>query len=258
MEQTQAYDDKLVALLEALWGEGFLSPGGTDEVALVLSGLALGGKRILDIGCGTGGCARFIAEQYSPREIVGIDVEVTVVARATELAAAAGLGDVATFVAVTPGPLPFADATFDIVFSKDSLLHIADKRALAEEIHRVLRPGGVFAASDWMAGSDGPGSAALQRYEELEGLGFGLASPDTYFAALRAAGFGHVTYLDRTEWLRDRTHGELAQLRGPLHQRLLGEVGAEFLHHEIEVWEALSAVLDTAELGAGHWRALKR
>ncbi len=257
MEQTQAYDDKLVALLEALWGDGFLSPGGTDEVALVLSGLDLRGTAILDIGCGTGGCARFIAEQHSPRRIVGIDVEAAVVERATKLAVAAGVSDIASFVAVEPGPFPFGDATFDVVFSKDSLLHIADKRALAEEIHRVLGPGGVFAAGDWMAGSDGPSSPALQRYEELEGLGFGLASPDTYFAALRGAGFGNITYVDRTAWLRYRTHGELAELRGPLHQRLLREVGADFLAHEIEVWEALCAVLDTAELVAGHWRAVK-
>ena len=49
-----------------------------------------------------------------------------------------------------PGPLPFADASFDIVFSKDALLHVPDKDALFAEIFRVLKPGGVFAASDWM------------------------------------------------------------------------------------------------------------
>jgi ubiquinone/menaquinone biosynthesis C-methylase UbiE len=257
VEQTQDYDDKLVALLEALWGEGFLSPGGTGEVALVLSGIDLTGLRVLDIGCGTGGCARYIAQQFAPAEVVGVDVEPGVVERATQLAAEAGLADVTRFVSIEPGPLPFADGSFDVVFSKDSIVHIADKHALAAEVHRVLRPGGVFAASDWMAGSDAPMSEALHRYVELEGLGFGLASPDVYFAALRAAGFRDVAYRDRTAWLCERTHRELDQLRGELHERLLGEVGAEFLSHEIDVWVALCAVLDTAEMGAGHWRATR-
>ncbi|MDO8361404.1 MAG: methyltransferase domain-containing protein [Actinomycetota bacterium] len=255
MAQTQEYDDKLVAVLEALWGDGYLSPGGNDETALVLQGVELHGQRVLDIGCGTGGCALFIAERFHPVEVVGLDVEPGVVATATANAVAAGVADVVSFTAVLPGPLPFDDGRFDVVFSKDSIVHIADKHALAREIFRVLAPGGVFAASDWMAGSDEPPSPAMQRYEELEGLGFGLASPDRYFAALRAAGFERVEYVDRTPWLRDRTHHELQQLDGPLRAVLEAAVGLEFLEHEVDVWRALCAVLDTAELGAGHWRA---
>ena len=162
-----------------------------------------------------------------------------------------------SFVAVEPGPLPFADSRFDVVFSKDAIVHIPDKHTLAQEIFRVLAPGGVFAASDWMAGSDGPRSAAMQHYEQVEGLGFGLASPDRYFAALRAAGFERISYRDRTHWLRERTHRELVQLAGPLRPSLEASVGKEFLDHEVQVWQALCAVLDTAELGAGHWRARK-
>lgn len=258
MDQTQDYDDKLVTVLEALWGDGYLSPGGDDETALVLDGLDLAGARILDIGCGTGGCSLFIAGRYEPAEVVGIDVEPGVVAKATANAEAAGLSHRVTFVAVEPGPLSFPDGSFDVVFSKDSIVHIADKHALALEIHRVLRSGGVFAASDWMAGSDGLRSAAMQHYEQVEGLGFGLASPDRYFAALRAAGFERISYRDRTHWLRERTHRELVQLAGPLRPSLEASVGKEFLDHEVQVWQALCAVLDTAELGAGHWRARKR
>ena len=252
VEQTQDYDAKLVALLEALWGDGYLSPGGDAETALVLAGLDLAGRRVLDIGSGTGGCAVFIAGQYGTSEVVGIDVEPDVVAKAS-LSAPDGV----TFRAVQPGPLPFEDASFDVVFSKDSIVHIPDKHALAVEIHRVLRPGGVFAASDWMAGSDAPPSAALRRYEELEGLGFGLASPDTYFAALRAAGFEQVSYLDRTSWLATKTERELTELDGPLRADLERRVGKDFVDHEVEVWEALNAVLATGEMGAGHWRAHK-
>lgn len=256
-EQTQAYDQKLVTLLETLWGKGYLSPGGDAETRLVLAGLDLAGAKVLDIGCGTGGCAFFIAEAFKPALVIGVDVEPGVVAAASKQAEARGLAGKVRFEAVRPGPLPFADQSFDLVFSKDAIIHIDDKHAIAREIHRVLKPGGVFAASDWMAGADTQPSPALHRYLELEGLGFGLGSPDRYFAALRAAGFERVSYRDRTAWYRDLTHEELASLSGRLYATLEQCVGKEFLDHEIEVWRALAAVLDTAELGPGHWRAEK-
>jgi hypothetical protein len=55
----------------------------------------------------------------------------------------------------------------------------------------------------------------LLAYEALEGLGFGLASPDVYFAALRAAGFEGITYVDRTLGLPAKTRAELDALDGP-------------------------------------------
>jgi SAM-dependent methyltransferase len=257
VEQTQEYDDKLVMLLEALWGDGYLSPGGDDETALVLEGLDLTGLRVLDIGSGTGGCAFFIHQRFAPAAVIGVDVEAGLVDKANADAAARGVAGTVHFVAVEPGPLPFDDGTFDVVFSKDSIVHIADKHSLAAEIHRVLAPGGVFACSDWMKGDDTPKSAELLAYEELEGLGFGLASPDVYFAALRAAGFQRVTYVDRTPWLAAKTRSELDELDGPLRPQLEAELGPDFLEHELDVWRALSVVTASRELGAGHFRAVR-
>lgn len=256
-EPTQTYDQKLVTLLETLWGQGYMSPGGDAETALVLDGLSLAGQEVLDIGCGVGGSAFYIARRHGPARIVGIDVEPGVIAKASEQARRDGLADRVLFETVTPGPLPFADQSFDVVFSKDAIVHIDDKHGIAREIYRVLRPGGVFAASDWMAGSDDPPSPQLLRYIELEGLGFGLGSPNRYFAALRAAGFERIAYRDRTAWYRDLTHKEVAALSGPLYAGLERSVGKDFLDHEIFVWRALAQVLDSGELGPGHWQAHK-
>jgi phosphoethanolamine N-methyltransferase len=255
-EQTQAYDEQLVTLLEALWGEGYLSPGGDAETGRVLEGLELQGKRVLDIGCGTGGATLFIAERFGA-EVLGVDVEAGVVEKATIAAAGRGMSEKARFQTIQPGPLPFSDAGFDVVFSKDAIIHIEDKHWIAAEIFRILKPGGMFAASDWMRGEDGPMSDRLRHYIEAEGLGFGAASPDRYFAALRSAGFETVSYRDRTAWYRDETLKEIAALDGPLRASLTAKVGRDFLEHELDVWRALAAVLQSGEFGPGHWRAVK-
>ena len=48
------YDEKIIAFLEDLWGDGFLSPGGAEEVRRVLDGVTISDKSVIDIGCGSG------------------------------------------------------------------------------------------------------------------------------------------------------------------------------------------------------------
>jgi phosphoethanolamine N-methyltransferase len=255
MEQTQEYDDALVTLLELVWGEGYMSPGGPDEIRMIVEGVDLAGKAVLDLGCGTGGITRFLAESWRPARIVGIDVDAGLIARASKGAAAAGLGGSVTFRTVRPGPLPFADGSFDVVFSKDAMVHIEDKEALFADIFRVLRPGGWVAASDWMSATDGPFSAAMAYYLQAEGLGFGMASPARYRTAMAAAGFRDIRLTDRNAWYRPLAHREHDALAGPLYETLVARVGKDFVDHEIEVWRALTVVVDSGELRPGHLRA---
>ncbi len=144
------YSKAFVAALQFMWGEGFLSPGGPEEVAALLQGEDLRGRRVLDIGSGVGGVDALLVTRHGADEVVGTDVEFALVAEATARVAAKGLSHRICFVAVDPGPLPFADECFDLVLSKDSMVHIADKSALYREVLRVLKPGCPFVASDWL------------------------------------------------------------------------------------------------------------
>ncbi len=95
------------------------------------------GKSILDIGCGSGGITLHLVERHGADHATGFDVELPVVEAARLRASKRGLSDRATFVHAPPGDLPFYDQTFDMVFSKDALLHVPDKDALFAEIFRV-------------------------------------------------------------------------------------------------------------------------
>ena len=249
----QEYDDDMTALLTAVWGEGFMSPGGNAEVERIVAGLDLTGTRVLDIGCGIGGADVHLAT-LGPARVVGIDIEPDLIHKCEVLARKRGLDGMCTFRTVEPGPLPFADTTFDVVFSKDSIIHVPDKSALAHDVYRVLKPGGWFAASDWLCGYADQPSPEMQAYVEAEGLDFELADAATYEAALLDAGFRDVVVDDRNAWYREEARRERDALAGALYDALSSAVGREFLEHEIDVWNKMIVALDQGQLRPTHLR----
>ena len=158
------YGPKQLNLLEVVWGEGFLSPGGTEEIDEIVKNTNLEGKSILDIGCGCGGAAFHLIKKYKAKSVEGIDPERLVIETAHKLAKKNNLSELATFKQIKPGPLKYADGSFDVVFSKEAFLHIPDKKALLENVHRILKPGGLIIVSDWMRMDDNPPSKQMQDY----------------------------------------------------------------------------------------------
>lgn len=251
------YDDTAIRFLEALWGDGWLSPGGPDEVDRVLDGVHVAGRSVLDIGCGAGGVTLHILRKHDAGHVTGFDVEEPVIRHAVDRAAMMGETSRASFVQAPPGELPFADASFDIIFSKDALLHVPDKDALFADIFRVLKPGGVFAASDWLISHDGEPSQDMRNYVAAEGLSFSMASPARYRRAMEQAGFADVAIVDRNPWYREVARGELERLKGPMFQRAANAVGEEYVRKNIRTWEAMQKVLDSGEHRPTHLRGFK-
>jgi len=188
--QAGEYDQELQALLQLVWGDGFLSPGGADEIRRLLEGVDLRGRRVLDIGCGLGAIDVLLVREHGAGSVMGVDLEPELVRLARERAAAAGLSKRIDAQVVEVGPLSFPDGGFDVVFSKDSLVQIPDKRAIFAEAARVLRPGGLLVMSDWLRGGEGPYSAELLEFFRLWGpLAGGCRLDVDVPALLTAAGF---------------------------------------------------------------------
>ncbi|MDB6084840.1 MAG: Phosphoethanolamine N-methyltransferase, partial [Gammaproteobacteria bacterium] len=191
------YDEGMLALLQIIWGDGFLSPGGAAELARVLEGSDITGCHVLDIGCGLGAIDELLVTQYGASSVVGIDIDPALLEGLRARIERAGLASRIYGVEVKPGPLPFAAESFDVVFSKDSLVQIPDKAAIFGEVRRVLRPGGRFLASDWLRGGTGDYSPQMMEYFRLEGIAYNMASLEESAAALRDAGFVDVEIRDR-------------------------------------------------------------
>lgn len=251
------YPPRMITMLEAVWGEGFMSPGGAAEVARVIGNHDLTGRTVLDIGCGAGGIDIALVRHHGAGYVVGIDVEDSVLDRARALIDAADLAGRIGVVKVAPGPLPFPPAAFDVVFSKDSIVHIPDKHVLMAEVFRVLRPGGWFIASDWLIGSEGGPSPEMAAYIAAEGLDFGMASPARYADAMSSAGFVAISTVSRNPWYREQARGELARLQGAEGQAVAAVVGADFVQENIGIWSRMIPVLDSGEHCPTHLMAQK-
>ena len=246
-----------ILFLEEMWGDGFLSPGGPEEVQRLLSGLDVAGRTVVDIGSGAGGITVLLADRYGAARVIGLDVEATVVAHARAKAKRAGLQERVEIRKVEPGPMPLPDAGVDIVFSKDSIVHIPDKEALAADAFRVLKSGGWFVASDWLISHDGEPSPEMAHYLAKEDLDFGMASPARYRRTLEEAGFVDVSLSNRNPWYRTVAREELARLEGAGRDAFLTVMDEAALNAQVETWRAMVIVLDSGEHCPHHFRGRK-
>lgn len=246
------YDDELVDLLEMVWGDGFLAPGGADSVRRCVAEVDLNGAEVLDIGCGVGGADLVLAGLGA--RVTGIDVEAGLIDRARQRAERAG-AEIA-YRKVEPGALPFGHASFDHVFTHAAIIHVPDKLAMFAEIHRVLRPGGWLLAYDWLRGTQ-PFSADMYRWFELEGLTYAMDHLDNYVAMLTSVGFEEVTGTDVTSEYRSTAHEEFQRMLGQDHARMTTLLGPKRRDHFIEDWRMLTVVLDNGELRPAYVRARK-
>ncbi len=118
------YNDAVIASIEMVCGEGFMSPGGDRSVARIVQGLDISGKRILEVGCGLGGVLVALVRNHDAGFVHGMDLETSVLAQAKKRILAAGLESKIRLQQVVPGPFPVDDDSFDFVVCKEMLCHI--------------------------------------------------------------------------------------------------------------------------------------
>ena len=163
------------------------------ELAAELSLAA--GARVLDVGCGLGGPARFLAAACGAR-VTGIDLSQPFVDVAQMLARRTGLEAAVTFRQADALDLPFADGSFDRAWTQHVAMNIADRGRFYGEIRRVLAPGGLLAIYDIVAGPSAPLIFPVP-WADRPAISH-LLTAEAMRAALDRAGFQEVSWTDPT------------------------------------------------------------
>ena len=179
-----------LAPLDQFHGRGVVA---TEELVALLKPQAV--ERLLDIGSGIGGPARWIAAKFGCR-VTGVDLTPEFCAAADALNAVTGLADRVTFLNGSALDLPVPDGAFDAAYSQNVIMNIADKRRFYREAFRALRAGGRLALSNLCAGAKGDPYYPVP-WATTAKTSF-LATQDEMRADLAASGFEIAHFEDTT------------------------------------------------------------
>ncbi|MEL7783933.1 methyltransferase domain-containing protein [Citromicrobium bathyomarinum] len=171
-----------------------------DRMAATVGDLS--GKKVLDIGAGYGGGARRIASEHGAGHVTCLNIAPAENARNRKLTAEQGLEDRVSVVEGSFDDLPFEDASFDVVWSQDAILHAPDRGAVLSEVARVLKPGGDFIFTDPMQADGIEDTASLKPIYDRIHLA-NLASFGFYRDALKERGMDEVRIDDLSPQLRN-------------------------------------------------------
>jgi SAM-dependent methyltransferase len=174
----------------------FHSGGRNATVRLAQLAQINGSERVLDVGCGIGGPSRYLASKFGC-QVTGLDLTAEFVALAGMLAQRTRLADKVTYRQGDALDMPFADASFDLVWSQNAAMNIADRDRLYGEMRRVLTPAGRLALQEMAAGPGGEPFYPTP-WAGDKSISF-LSTPEATRAALERIGFRVVAWQDTTE-----------------------------------------------------------
>jgi ubiquinone/menaquinone biosynthesis C-methylase UbiE len=147
------------------------------------------GDRLLDIGCGLGGPARYFAKRFDCT-VSGIDITGPFVEAANRLTALVGLDDRVSVEQGDGQHLPYGEAVFDGAYSQHVTMNVSNRTRFFAEAWRVLRPGAFFALTEHGLGPAGEPRHPVPWSED--GTGEWLATPAETHGLLAAAGFVEI------------------------------------------------------------------
>jgi SAM-dependent methyltransferase len=133
----------------------------------VARGAPLAGREVLEVGCGRGGGAHYLARAFDPRRVVAVDLSPRAVALCRRRFSHPRLW----FEVGDAERLPFSDGSFDVVLNVESSHCYGRFEAFLREVQRVLRPGGHFLYADFRPREEVPGWRSA-----LTAAGFALGS----------------------------------------------------------------------------------
>jgi len=207
----QQYSTNGVLRYEKIFGPGFVSTGGLDTTKEFVESLNLKSDQVvLDVGCGIGGGDIYMAKTYGCA-VVGVDLSTNMVSIAYErlmgitasnLKVSFEIGDIMHH--------EFEPNSFDVIYSRDTILHITDKMTLFSRLYNWLKPGGQLFISDYTCA---PKNEWSKEYEEyVSQRRYTLLTVQEYGKLLESVGFKDVDAQDATKKFVECLNMELARI----------------------------------------------
>jgi tocopherol O-methyltransferase len=233
IDAVREHYDRMSVYYRALWGEhihhGYWDDGESLAVAQVklVERLATRahipwGARVLDVGCGLGGSALWLARHLGCR-VLGITISPVQVAMAIERAQAEGVAERVCFEVIDADRLTLPPESFDAVWVIECSEHLAEKRHFLATCAHLLRPGGVLALCAWLVAEDLRSAAQARPIAEVASgmLCPSLASRRDYVSWMQASGFAHIEAEDLTRHVEPTWVYGTALVRYPAVRALL-------------------------------------
>ena len=256
---TQAYyDGPADEIYRTIWGDNLhLGVPCSDECShpeamghtneIMASAVHLGSEtRVLDLGCGYGSTARYLAANFGCR-VTGTNISEKELHLARERAAEAGLTHLLSFEYEDFHRLAYPEGSYDVVWSQEAFLHAADKNAVLSECRRVLKHNGSLIFTDILVRRDTPGEDRERIYERVKSPD--MWDLDDYRSALARL---ELTISREEDWSQyvARSYGWVRDRLRDNREALLPRIGADAIDRTLE---ALSFWVNSANSGYIGW-----
>ncbi len=142
--------------------------------------------RVLDVGCGVGATACYLAKEYGCN-VVGVDLRKSMVTLSDERARKEGVASLVEFRVADAQDLPFDDAHFDVALCESVATFVEDKQRVVSELARVVKPGGCVGLNEevWLETPPAEIAAHVKRAWEVKP---GIPTADGWREMLEEAG----------------------------------------------------------------------
>ena len=211
------------------------------------------GMRVLDLGCGYGSTARYLAGNFGCR-VTGVNISEKELELARSRGREAGLDDLLRFEYGDFHRLGYADASYDVVWSQEAFLHAADKNAVLMECMRVLKAEGSLIFTDITVARDTPDEDRAKIYDRVKSPD--MWDFDDYRGALSKLGFTIAREEDWSQYVA-RSYAWVRERLVEQREALLSRVGAETVDGTVESLSFWVACANAGKIGWGLFVAEK-
>merc|ERR1719319_276503 len=241
---THQYARKGILLYERIFGDTYVSTGGASTTAKFCSELQSHSlkphDKILDVGCGIGGS--------------DLSVNMINIANDLRMEQKANVKHAVQFYVEDATLMDYPDQFYDMVYSRDTILHIKDKKALFEMFYRTLKPGGKVVITDYCHGDKPQHSQHFVDY--VKSRGYHLHTVKEYGKILESAGFVDVEATNMTPGFIDILKGEVYDFRQKEHA-IIDEFSQKEFDYIVDGWTAKIKRCSAGDQAWGYFVAKK-